>query len=275
MNPPCARAALLLLACLANTALQAQEPEVAPPEPDPAVEAAVTELADAWKDRRMERDTEATRLILQLSDRLDQPVHDDDRKAILVALTKVLTTGKLREPDAIDPYRRAAEGLGKLGDDGADVLLKVYEKKRFPRHTEWAPMRAILVDAIGRTGARAAIPFLCERLQRSGDDQELRAAGDAAGRFRAADQKDRKEFVRQLAQRLAGFEAQAAAPAVTQDQQLNLDRESAIRALRVVQDPFKRAMHALTGETFADGAAWQAWYQDNKRKDWPELSGDG
>jgi hypothetical protein len=268
--------ATALVAALTLSAA-AQDPVAAPPPPDeqdPQIAAKIELLADAWSERRQTRDAEALRCIEELSTRLDQPVHPKDRSAILSTFAKVLTQGRLRGPEAATPYEAVARGLAKLGEDGAEVLIRAYERKRFPRHTEWAPMRERLIEAVGASGAPAAIPFLLERAQRSGEASELRAAGAAMGRFDEAPQPQRKEMVETLARRLAGFESEASAPAVNQDQQLNLNRENAIRTLQAVSGPWQSALHQLTGESMESGAAWQKWFQDNKRRDW-DRGGDG
>lgn len=263
---PCA---LLLL----GAPPRAQDPATV--QPDPAVAAAIEALDEAWRDRRMSRDGDALQRLRELAARLDEPIHPKDRSAVLAAFQRVLLSGRLRGPTAAEPYVAAVEGLGKLGADGARALIQLYERKRFPRHTDWGPMRERILEQLGATGAGSAIPFLLERVQRSGEAGELRAAGASLGRFDAAPQQQRKAMVELLAQRLAGFEALAAEPAVNQDQQLNLDRENAIRTLRAIEGPFKLALHQLTGESLETGAAWQRWFQQNKRGDWPDRPSAG
>jgi hypothetical protein len=260
-----------LLACIgALEGLRAQDPEPVPVERNPAIETRIDRLEDAWKDRKMERDGEAGGAMLELSAALDEPIHPKDAQAVRNAFAKVLTTGRLRPADRIECYELAADGLAKLGDDGAKILIQTYEKKRFPRHGEWAPMRAALVEAIGASGSQLAVPFLVERVQRGDESAELSAAGAAMKGFAAASEKNRKDLVEILARRLAGFETEAAAPAVNQEQQLNLNRENARRMLEAVRTPWTASLEALTGQTQENGAAWQKWFQDNKRAPWPK-----
>ncbi|MGA0867876.1 MAG: hypothetical protein ACO3UM_03015 [Planctomycetota bacterium] len=262
----------LLAAILGGTlgAAHAQDPEPVPTERNPAVEMRIARLDDAWKDRKMERDGEAGGALIELSEMLDAPVHPKDEQAIRAALAKVLTAGRLRPADRIECYELAAKGLAKLGDDGTKILIQTYEKKRFPRHAEWAPMRAVLVEAVGASGSATAVPFLVERVQRGDEPAERQAAGAAMKGFAGADDKTRKALVEILARRLAGFETEAAAPAVNQDQQLNLNRENALRMMEAVRAPWTASLEALTGETQESGAAWQKWFQDHKRAPWPK-----
>jgi hypothetical protein len=268
-TPNAVRLLAALLAC-ASSPVHAQDPDPVPTERNPAVEARIERLEDAWKDRKMERDNEAGGALIELSETLDAPVHPKDAQAIRSALAKVLTTGRLRPADRIECYEFAAQGLAKLGDDGAKILIQTYEKKRFPRHGEWAPMRAALVESIGASGSALAVPFLVERVQRGDEPAEMKAAGTAMKDFQAADEKTRKALVEILARRLAGFETEAAAPAVNQEQQLNLNRENARRMLEAVRAPWTASLEALTGQTQESGAAWQKWFQDNKRAPWPK-----
>jgi len=260
-----------LLACAGVAAdLSAQDPEPVPKERNPAIEARIDRLDEAWKDRRMERDGEAGGAIIELSEALDAPIHPKDEQAVRNALAKVLTAGRLRPADRIECYELAAKGLAKLGDEGAKILIQTYEKKRFPRHAEWAPMRAALVAAVGASKSQVAVPFLVERVQRGDEPAELGAAGAAMKGFEAADEKTRKSLVEILARRLAGFETEAAAPAVNQEQQLNLNRENARRMLEAVRTPWNASLEALTGESQESGAAWQKWFQEHKRAPWPK-----
>ncbi|MBK8977807.1 MAG: hypothetical protein IPM29_18010 [Planctomycetes bacterium] len=275
-TPLQARAVALCLVWLVATAA-AQDPPAdrRPAERDPDLAQKVEQLEDAFGDRRMERDAEATGLLRYLAQAAGRPLHEDDEKLLLDTFDKVLTRGRLREPDARAPYEAAADGLAALGSPGASRLIRVHERKRFPRKPDWEPMRAKLVECIGRVPNDETRPFLTEQVQRSGEHSVLLAAGSALGRFRDADQRVRKELVELLANRLAGFENVASQSAVDDKAQLNLDRENAERAVEILRRPWCEALSALTGASHATGNDWAKWYREHKREPWPDLGPAG
>ena len=69
--------------------------------------ALVDQVEEAWKDRKMRQDAQATTWLVQLEEALANPLHKKDEKAILKVATFVLTKGKLREPDKSRPYQKA------------------------------------------------------------------------------------------------------------------------------------------------------------------------
>ena len=140
------RPLLTLAALLAfGAAAAAQDPD--PKAPDPEIPAKVDQLEDCVKDRKLERDAEGVTVIDTLMQKIQAGVNEKDQKEITDALGDVLNKGKVRPPQDTGLYVAAIKALAYCGEDGADILAKAYEGKRFKHHKDWVPLRVELLPA--------------------------------------------------------------------------------------------------------------------------------
>lgn len=255
-----------LLAALAGHGPSAQDtPKL---RRDPELKEAVDTLAKALKDRKLSRDAEASALIERLGTSYGEDLHAKDTTMIEKAIAKVFVSGPVRPPQAT-LYRAAADALGKMGEKGAQALQKAHDSRRFPNKPEWSEMRAHLLQNIGKTKTPRAARFLAERVARASHDEELAAAGAALVNFAEADQKLRKELVKELVRKLGGLESTAALPVINQPGQPQFNgAATAQRTLNKVKRPWLRSLTALAKTKHPNGTEWQRWYNKNKARNW-------
>ena len=130
---------------------------------NPEVETKVETLDDALKDRRMERDAEAVRLIGELLDMYREPMNPRDRRDVEKAVGTVFTTGRKRPPEQLALYEAAAKALGEMGKTGAQVLQRHLDSnRRFDKKPEWVPLRATMFESLGKTKVEGSKYWMSE-----------------------------------------------------------------------------------------------------------------
>lgn len=258
-------AAILLLG--ANLPAQEESP---PEEPDPEIEATIGKLEDAWPEPGEPFGAQTRHVVERLREFASEPLHPTDRERLLLTFRQILLRGEVRPPSPGTVYRRAMNGLAALGPPGGERLIALHEDGRFPTLPEYAPLRASLVRAIGRSGADRAPEYLVEIVRSSGEDEILLAAGDVMRHFADSDREVRQPLVEVLARRLAGFENLAHRRPADPDRHRDLVAEDARQTLRSLDGIWRHTLHALTGVSHGDGQGWWEWYQENKDEPWPE-----
>ena len=103
------------------------------------------------------------------------PMHRGDRRAVQRVVAGVFTS-RVREPEKLGLYEAAATALGEMGNEGARALQRVYTINRFPKKIDWVPLRAILLENIGKTRSESTVKFLIDEATRS-PEKALMAAG--------------------------------------------------------------------------------------------------
>lgn len=256
-------------AFLAVSTLTAQHVE---PAENPEIRANVEQLAKAAGDRKFARDEEAMRLIQELARAHAEGLHKNDAKRIRRALGTILTKGRMRKPPLIRIYAEAAVALESFGDDGAKVLIKAHDGKRFPmREPEWMLTRVQLLRSIGATEAKRAAEYLIEVAQKANAHEERATAGGALAHFEAADQKLRKEVAKVLIRSLASIESESKRfVPVNPDGPQDYGPQNASELLGHVRGPWTRALEKLTGESFETIEAWRSWFESARRRDWDD-----
>jgi len=239
----------------------AQDP--APKEPDKEVAEKIATLKECVLDRKMARDDEGRRLIDELLLKLQAGVHPKDATAICKALEDVFTKGKLRPPDQTSLYVAAAAALGYCGEDGAKVLKKAYDSKRFPDKKEWVPLREQLLKYLGRTKDESMVKFLCNEARRQPEAALQAAAGEALGNFEESKEEIRKEIVGELLIRYGEL-----AELASQMGSSNIEAQNAQDRLATLSDKWNTALAKLTRQNFTAFRDWQAWYNKNRTQPW-------
>lgn len=262
---------MFALAWLAGLAA-AQEPDVArpkePEKPDPAIAAAVDRVGEQWPKSGPDFSDELIETVGQLVEFAGRPLHRDDRQRLLEIFTKIVLHGPVRPPTADAPYRLAFDGLARLGEAGAERLIAIHERGRLPTKPDYRPLRAALIEAIGRTRSERAAKFLVDFTRTAEEDPIFVAIGRAAAEFADAKQEIRKPLVEVLARRLAGFENLANRRPADPERHRDLVAEDARHTLDALDGGWQRTLSALTGVELPDGQAWWDWYQENKGEDW-------
>ena len=263
---PC-RPGTLTLALVLAAAPVAQE---SAPAEDPEIRAKVERLGKASRARKFARDEEAIQLIEELAGRHAAGLHKKDSKRILGAFSNILTKGRLRKPPSVVIYSVAAIGLEGFGDDGAKVLMKAHEKKRFPRRDEgWLMTRVQLLRSLGATKSEDAVEFLIDVSLKANDDAERGTAGGALGHFDESDQKVRKQIAKSLIRALASLESEASRPvSANPDSPQDFGPRNAKKRLDRVFGPWTDTLKKLTGESFDSGEQWRVWFEKARRKRW-------
>lgn len=246
---------LFVLATMAS----AQEPE--PKEQDKEIAAKIEALKEVVLDRKVEHDDEGVKLIDELNMKMQGDVHPKDRTLIVKALEDVFFKGKLRQPDRTVLYSGAAAALGYCGEEGAKVLKKAYDGKRFPDKKEWVPMREQLLKYLGRTKDESMVKFLCNEARRQPEAALQAAAGEALGNFEESKEAIRKEIVGELLIRYGELAELAS-------QTSNVEAQNAQDRLAALSDKWNTALSRLTRQNFTSFRDWQAWHNKNRTQPW-------
>ena len=254
-------ASLATALLLALPAATAQDPKDKP-EPDPEVAEKVDVLKDIAADKKFERDAEGLGVIDFLYQKHEAGLAEKDAAMIVKALDNVLNRAKVRPPNQTQLYEAAAVALGKHGEEGAKVLQKAYEKKRFPDRPEWVPLREKLLVHIGRTKDESRVKFLLDEARRSPEPALQAAAGEALGNFADSEEKLRKEIVGDLIVKYGSL-AELASQLGT-----NIEAQNARNRLAAVSGKWNDTLKKLTRQDFDQFQDWQAWHNKNKNKPW-------
>lgn len=262
MTTPLRFAVSAALWALSTGALVAQDPPT-PKDGDPEVAAKLNVLKEVVADKKFERDKEGQSTIDELLMKLQAGVGPKDQQAIVKGLDGVLSTGKLRTPDATSLYIAAAAALGYCGDDGAKVLRKAYANKRFPDKKPWVPLREQFLKAIGRTKDESMVKFLCDEARRSPEAALQAAAGEALGNFEGSDEKIRKEITNELLIKYGELHELAG-----QIGSGNIEAQNARDRLAALSDKWNTTLAKMTGQNLHKFPDWQNWYNKNKNGKW-------
>lgn len=252
---------------LTAAVLAAQKPT--PPPIDPTLPDKLKELKSMVSDRKMTKDFQAIGLIQALS-KEPEKVNPKDQKKLVKALHGVFRTGRPREAGKDHLYREAGDALAKFGEDGAKELSRVIEHKRIEDNV---PLRAHLIEALGRTKVTDHIDYILDEATRSPHDEIQAAAGKALAEFTNAKVKEKREIVEQLIRAWGALHARATR-IVNNDPNapVDFDPQNARRTLRAVEDKWINTLSRLTGQRMTKFEDWQRW--ENKNPRW-EPPGSG
>ncbi len=257
--------AFAILAFLAAPAAAQDEP-AKPDKPDPAVKEKLDTFEDCLRDRKFERDTEATQIIDELLQRYPE-LHEKDQRSFLKALDSVFRA-RQRKPEQPGLYQATIHALGTIGgEDAAKILVKVFDKKMFEAE-EWASLQEDLLENIGRTKDEKQIDFLVKRAVRDPTDSVKRAAGKALRYFEDSDLKTRQDIFKELLINYGQIEG---------DSKSSLDPNNNLvatrkRTLAAIADPWNVTLSKLSGQNFRTAEEWQKWWNEAKydKKMWKQ-----
>lgn len=243
----------------------AQSDADAPKQRDPEVKAKADALKRAVSDRRMSQDQDAIGIIEDLVVKYRAPMHRSDRRTVEMGVAAVFTTGRRREPEMLALYHAAANALGEMGRSGALVLVRIHDGNRFPDRNEWVPLRAILLENVGKTKEEAMVKFLIDEAVRAHQKALMAAAGAALGNFNESRQTIRKEIVNKLLVKWGELDARWREGNI--DPQ-DIEAQTAQEYMAAISDRWNDTLTKLTGAKLRQHPAWQDWWNDNKNTNW-------
>lgn len=258
---PSARAATARLAAvLIATALAAQTPE---PPVDPTLPDRLKELKSQLADKKMALDFQAIGLIQKLTED-PKKLNPKDKDKIAKALGDVFHTGKVRPADKDTVYREAGDALGKLDTDGSKQLAKLLEDKRIEDNV---PLRAHLLEALGKTKDDKQVTYLTDVATRDPHDELRAGAGTALGEFTELEVKARREVVKALIREWGSLHQKATTPESNNPNgPIDFTPQNARKTLQAIEGKWVATLTKLTGLTMSGFADWQRWL--NKNPNW-------
>jgi HEAT repeat protein len=182
-----------------------------------------------------------------------------DRQAIVKGLDKCLDVRRTESEDGLRDnklFLAAAVCLRTMGPESAPVLIKWIGHKD---HKKDLALQAKLITSLGKTRDEAGRKVLIKLLVDKSPAVQA-AAAEALGEYSEADQKVRKECVQDLIT-MALMPAKGLIDVQTPNQ---ADRER----WDTISAPIITSLQRLTRHTETDPQKWQAWWNDNKKKDW-------
>lgn len=253
----------LVLATLVALASDAFAQDPTPPKPpDKEVAEKIAVLEEVGDDKKFARDAEGIEIIDVLYQKHEAGLNEKDQQLIVKALDTLLNKSRRRPFNQIKIYAAAANALSQHGADGAKVLKKAYESKRFPDNRDWVPLREHLLLAIGKTKDESVVKFLIDEACRSPESALQAAAGEALGNYEESKEKLRKEIVRDLLVKYGSL-AEIASQMGT-----NIEAQNAQDRLDALSAKWNGSLKKLTRQNFDTFREWQAWHNDNKNKPW-------
>jgi hypothetical protein len=229
------------------------------PKDNPKVEELLDQLHDAIKDRKKSKDGEAIAAMTELTVLFDK-INKKQQRKVLKGINEVFRAP--RDPSQAEIYLAAAEGLSRFGDDGAQLLLKQTDNRKF-KGQEWSALRVQLIKLLGRQAVEKHAKPLIEYATREPIDLVRAAAGEALGSFAKYEQKTRKEIVDKLVKEMnSKFNS-------SNSGDLNdTNRQDAQETFNAIAGPWMASLTKLTGQRLKDPLGWLKWWNNNKRKNW-------
>ncbi len=221
-------------------------------------------LLDTFKGhtkKRGAKDVDAIEIIDELVKEWPQ-TGPKDRKAIVKELEKVfkLKRTKEREPGVPEErlYGAAAVAMGEMGPESVKPLAKLLGAKNIKKKIRLQRTIAIALGSTRDLGGSDALLGLLKH-----HDPVLVGAGaEALSYFVDAPLKNRKEMFNEQLKILMGQKATKDADPT------NIE---ALERWNTISGPIVNSLQKLSGHDERDPATWQAWWNENKKKNWDDL----
>jgi HEAT repeat protein len=247
---------VLMLACYV-TPVSALAQQDSRPDDREAVEALLDRLADYVRKSGREDpgDSAAIKHVDQLGKefKLSGP---KDKKAIIRGLGRVFLAKRRAEKDGSQKtalFILAARGLGGMGTDATDSLLKWIDSTR---HKKDLALQRELILSLGRTKSKKARKELADLLKDVRPTFKS-AAATGLGMFSHEPSKVRKELFENLLKAVMQAQANAQGQSTT-----------AQEIWSALNGPATSSMRKLSRASEGSPEAWQRWWNKNKRRDW-------
>ncbi len=169
---------------------------------------------------------------------------------------------KARRPKELEPgvvddrlVFAAATALGEMGPESVKSLLSRLGDKSVKNNMRVKPRVAL---SMGRTRDERVIDPLTKLLVDK--DMEMQAAAaEALGNFADVELDARKDIFKELLSVLIDLKTKRDGDATDQE---------AFKRWNMISGPFVETMQRLSKHDEREAEAWQAWWNDNKKKDW-------
>ena len=238
-----------------------QEEEAQIVDKRPEIKELLSEFKALTKERG-EKDPEAIGVIDQLLQEFPQS-GPKDRKDIVKELEKAFKLKRTKELEPGIPderlYMAAAVAMGRMGPESVKPLSKLLGAKNLKKKTRL--QRAIALS-LGTTEDLEAVDPLLDLLKHH-DPVMVAAGAEALSYFKDAPLDRRKEMFEEQLKILMGQLA------VKDADPTNIEAHD---RWNTISGPIVNSLQKLSGHDERDPATWQAWWNDNKKKDWDELS---
>lgn len=231
------------------------------PDERPEVKALLDELGTHVKAKG-EKDPEAIGVL----DKLVQEFPNSgpkDRAAIVKALADCFEAKRTKELEEGIPddrlYQAAATALGVMGPESVKPLMSLIGDKA---HRKNSRLQQRLALSLGRTKSVDGQKTLLALLKHK--DAPMQAAGaEALANYFDSDLDTRKTLFEELLKTMMDQEAKKE----------NVTDVEAQERWNTISGPIIETLQKLSGHTETDPEMWQAWWNDNKKKDWTPKAG--
>lgn len=238
---------LLLAAWLASVPAQAKAP------PPPPTKELITALVKAVKANH---EPQAVAALEQAVRAVLEPKRKSGEKAQILRAME----GALHAKNA-KIVLAAAGALGRAGPPAAKCLAKALRMKRIRRNRE---LLGAVIDALGLTrDERTGVKTLVNLVQRHKDWGVRALAARALGYFDRAHARGRtrKYICEKLIQVYEGIESQVTT---------NPRDTTAQRRLAALKPDVLATLRQLSDQEYNSALDWRKWFNDAKRKRWPD-----
>lgn len=227
----------------------------------PEVKEKLAALADHIKKRGKE-DVEAIAVIDDLLQEFPRS-GPKDRASIVKGLDACFKQKRQETSEGVRDnglFRAAAVCLGQMAPESVKPLNGWIGHKS---HRKDLTLQRDLILSLGKTKHEDGIDTLTKLLN---DDQPLiQAAGaEALGEYEGMEVKDRKEVFHELLKCLMRVRAK-----IDQDPNDIIEHDR----WNVISAPIVTSLQRLSGHNEYDAFKWEAWWNNNKKKDWDEDEG--
>jgi hypothetical protein len=229
----------------------------APADKRPEIAAKIEKAKGMWGDKKGGKDAEIIATIDELL--VEYPKSGPKDKASIVAFLGKSIEQKRDEVSEGVPNNKlamaAAVALGAMGPESTKTLEGWIDDKRLKKDVA---LVGRLVLSLGKTKDPAATRKLIKLLEHP-EPPLVSAAAQALGEFKEADLKVRKEaFESMLKVLMSSFN----------NKEGNPNDLVAKERYDIIGSPIITSLRALSGHDEREPAAWQAWWNNNKNKDW-------
>lgn len=226
----------------------------------PEVKTQLDTLATHLKARG-EKDPEAIGVIDGLVTEFPQS-GPKDRAAIVKALAGCFDLKRTKELEEGIPddrvYNAAAIALGTMGPESVKPLVALIGDKA---HRKNLRLQQNLALSLGKTKSADGMKTLLGLLKHK--DAPMQAAGaDALANYFESALDTRKTIFEELLKTLMDQYAKKEA---------NVTDQEAQERWNVISGPIMQTLQKLSGVSETDPPKWQAWWNDNKKKDWAKA----
>ncbi len=222
----------------------------------------VKSLIDRFKahvKKRGKEDDEAVGVIDQLVKEFAES-GPKDQKAIIDALEKCFKEKRKPLEDGSPDNRlflAAAVSLGYMGEEAAKPLSKLVDHKKLRDDLD---LQRRIILSLGKTESEKYVKVLMDTLKHHEPRMQAYAA-EALASFAGHSLDLRKEIFQEVLKIMMGVRSTVDTDAAGTNT-VEQDRWA------VISGPMTTTLRALSGQEIRDAHEWQAWWNNNKKKEW-------